>query len=366
MDLLREAVMGKRQLLWDVGTGYDLFVSLHVLHNPAKFGLRGSWAAGVRSRLPVPDRKVLEQADHYLWVPVNWLYGLPAPKDGALVLDTLAQLPAIDRLPRLSFRPDLPDDMIEFLLEIRRRGAWGTPDQERLRAFYKQIGRQARQSAIEDALQAWSKAAETGEVYLNALKTYYEVFFAEEERRIQADLVRGLERAQQLAKKLDFGALLEELSQGVRFSESPEDAALDSLLIPSYWTTPLVIFGRAKENTRFFIFGARPPDASLVPGEMVPDKMLQALKALADPTRLRILRYLSTGGALTPTHLAQLLRLRAPTVVHHLAELRLAGLVQLTVEPDQKKGERRYAARLESVARLYEALQDFLARTDDA
>lgn len=356
--------MGKRKLLWDVGTGYDLFVSLHVLHNPAKFGLRGSWAAGVRSRLPAPERKVLEQADHYMWVPVHLLHRLPAPKNGALVLDVISLIPVIERIGIMSFRPDTPNDLMEFLLDIRARQSWVASDLERLRLFYKQIGRQTRQGILEDTLHAWANAAETGELYFNALKNYHEVFFAEEEYRIQADLIRGLERAQQLAQKLDFGSLLEELSQGVRFSEAPEEARLDCLLIPSYWTTPLIIFGKAAENIRFFIFGARPADASLVPGEMVPDKMLQAIKALADPTRLRILRYLSKS-ALTPTHLAQLLRLRPPTVVHHLAELRLAGLVQLTVEPDQKKGERRYAARLESIPRLYEALQDFLAQPDD-
>ena len=32
-------------LLWDIGTAYDMFISLDVLHNPDKFGLRGAWAA---------------------------------------------------------------------------------------------------------------------------------------------------------------------------------------------------------------------------------------------------------------------------------------------------------------------------------
>ena len=38
-------------LAWDWGTAYDLFMSLEVLHEPAKFGLRGAWAA-------VADKKV--------------------------------------------------------------------------------------------------------------------------------------------------------------------------------------------------------------------------------------------------------------------------------------------------------------------
>ena len=71
---------------------------------------------------------------------------------------------------------------------------------------------------------------------------------------------------------------------------------------------------------------------SLVPGELVPDALYQPLKALADPTRLRILRYLS-DEPLTPAALARRLRLRSPTVIHHLDALRLARLVILTLEP---------------------------------
>ena len=38
------------QLTWDIGTAYDFFMSLEVLHHPDDYGLRASWAAGVRSR----------------------------------------------------------------------------------------------------------------------------------------------------------------------------------------------------------------------------------------------------------------------------------------------------------------------------
>ena len=41
---------------WDIGTAYDFFASLVVLHNPEMYGLPGSWAAGVRSRLPAAAR----------------------------------------------------------------------------------------------------------------------------------------------------------------------------------------------------------------------------------------------------------------------------------------------------------------------
>jgi DNA-binding transcriptional ArsR family regulator len=51
--------------------------------------------------------------------------------------------------------------------------------------------------------------------------------------------------------------------------------------------------------------------------------------------------------------------LRAPTVIHHLNALRLAGLVHLTVEPG---GDKRYAMRTEMVKDTCDNLQDFLLK----
>jgi len=95
---------------------------------------------------------------------------------------------------------------------------------------------------------------------------------------------------------------------------------------------------------------------SLVPGEVVPDALYQTLKALADPTRLRILRYL-TAEPLTPAELSRRLRLRPPTVSHHLYTLRLARLVHFTIEKGDK---RRYSLRQDAVDSTMAALGSFL------
>jgi len=50
------------KIQWDIGTAYDLFVSLRALHDPDTFGVRASWAAGVRSRLPTEHRQTLDLA----------------------------------------------------------------------------------------------------------------------------------------------------------------------------------------------------------------------------------------------------------------------------------------------------------------
>ena len=53
--------LSKQRIEWDIGTAYDFFISLWVLHEPEHLGLRGSWAAGVRSRLPGPERELLQR-----------------------------------------------------------------------------------------------------------------------------------------------------------------------------------------------------------------------------------------------------------------------------------------------------------------
>jgi DNA-binding transcriptional ArsR family regulator len=336
-----------------------------VLHEPADFGLRGAWAAGVRARLPAAGREALEQGLLLWHAPFHWIYTLPEPKDGRAVLWALGQLSPAERLINLALGPEVPSEVAEMLKGVAGQGKWAEEDREALRAAYQ------RACACEDEekvpssdkmaniLDAWSNAEEFGEQYLQALREYQQVFFAEEERRIGPALQNALARAQELAERQSLPELLEELSQGLRFDVVPEADKL--VLVPSYWCTPLVFFGKVSVERDIWLFGARPADASLVPGEVVPETLLRALKALSDPTRLRILHDLSQE-TLTPAELARRLRLRAPTVTHHLKILRLSGLVQLTL--GQGKAMKCYAARSEAIASACTSLKVFLEEKD--
>ena len=206
----------------------------------------------------------------------------------------------------------------------------------------------------EIVLNWWSRPDEFGEMYLKALQSYYQEFFAEEERRIKPALQISIERSQELAEKMQLPDLIETLSQGVQLFIDPEVTEL--IFIPSYWITPLIIYSPITPQQMMFLYGARPADASLVPGEVVPDALLRALKALAEPTRLKIIRYLSQEP-LSPAQLSRRLRLRPPTVIHHLEVLRLAGLVRLNLEVP---GERNYAARIEGLEDTFANIKEFL------
>jgi DNA-binding transcriptional ArsR family regulator len=339
------------ELTWDCGTAYDLFISLHVLHHPTEYELRGSWAAGVRSRLATAERETLEAATAFIVAPLNWIYQLPAPKNSEAVLTALAALPPAERLATVTIHPATPDQVRDLLQRVATDGRWHDSDLQTLKAIA--AGKPHVPKDLSVMLTAWARAAQFGEELLQALTVYVDVFFGEEENRIAPMLAEALSEAQALAQQLELPALLEELSQGLRYTGEPDVSTL--VLGPSFWATPLVVRGKVSDECELMLFGARPSTASLVPGEVVPDALFRALKAMADPTRLRILRYL-TAEPLTPSELAQRLRLRPPTVVHHLHTLRLAGLVYLSFEG----GDRRYAARSHAVNNCFTTLTTFL------
>ncbi len=339
---------------WDIGTAYDLFISLHVLHHPDRFGLRPPWAAGVRSRLTTNERQILEIAQDVIYIPFHWIASLNNNKDGESVLWSLKQLPPANRLPALVFSYQTPTAMVDLLTGIAERGSWTEKDQDAFREVYRSDRHEnIRTKTLSRILDTWAKASEFGEAYLSALQSYQQAFFAEEERQIKSTLEDGLEDAKSLAVSLPFNEMIENLTQGVQIKELLNQEEL--VFVPSYWSTPLVFYRKIDPLKAIVTFGVRPPDVSLVPGEIVPDALLQALKALADPTRLRIMRYLVVDP-LSPAQLSRRLRLRPPTVTHHLAALRLAGLVHLNLESEN---ERLYSARLETVLGLADMIQDF-------
>lgn len=347
------------KITWDFGTAYELFISLHVLDEAEFFGIRPSYAAGVRSRIPAAERKLLEEVYSITGVPLKWLSTLPAPKDAISALWALKQIPPAERVIKL-FRLDEPQPekyqkFNEILLRVVDERKWKAEDAEYfLKHFQKKHGK-IKLDAIEKFLSWVSKPEELGEGFLSAMQAYYQAFFEEEEKRIEPILRAGLERAISLESQLSFEELFLELSQGIQLSE--EFRATKFIIAPAFWITPLIFFERLDKDTMLLLFGARPADMSVIPGETVPDALVRSLKALADPTRLKILFYL-TKESLTPSEIARKLQLRPPTVTHHLKELRLASLVEFSIEGENN----RYTVRRQALDAVYKQLNSFLEK----
>lgn len=352
--------MTQPEIIFDQGTVYDLFISIDALHHPADYNLRAVWAAGVRARIPAPQRKMLEQSLLLFNLPFSIIPNLPQPRDGNSVLWHLWQMPARERLPLLASQPYWPPEYGQLMRSVMERGSWNEEDRKSLAGIqcidaacpgkYKRS-----QQELATTLDWWMRPEEFGERYLEALNVYYEVFFSQEERRLRPALQAAANHAKERAGQLALVDLLEELTQGVRFEDLPRRGQVT--LAPSYWNTILVNFVEMDPLHWIYVYGARPLDVALTPGEQVPDTLLGVLDALSDPTRLKILRYLAEQPQ-SPTQLARLLGLRVPTVTHHLKALRLAGLVRLTLGEDAVT--KHYTARPEGVVAAYAALARFL------
>lgn len=357
-------------ILWEYGTAYEFFVSLSVLHKAEDFGIRPSFAAGVRSRIPAAERKLLEDIVPFFGLPLKWIHDLPAPRDAITALWALKQIPPAERMIKLlrldenEPYPGRDAEEIEkhriskeIFLRVMADGKWKPADAE---FFHQVIGKKHHgfnREMIERVLEWLSKPEELGEGCLSALQAYYQAFFEEEEKRVEPALKTGLEQARKLASTLSMEDLFLKLSQGVKLDD--DFRAQKFIFAPAFWSTPLILFERVDRDTMLILFGARPADMSVVPGEVVPDGLVRGLKALADPTRLKILNYLSQEE-LAPSELARRLKLRAPTVTHHMSELRLAGLVNVNIQGQDKK----YTVRSEAIDAIHNSLKDFLSASD--
>jgi len=349
-------------ILWDLGTAYDFFVSLVVLHKPTDFGVRSTWAAGMRQRLPTEDRETLEdyQEARVVSPPLQWVYSLPEPKDSATMLKAARDLPPLERLYALIGLTEADPVLKDLVEKIAVQGEWNDADLDELKASYKEKSKSKPMADLTKKLDTWAQGREFSDRLLRGLQTYYEAFFADDERRILPALKDRLAQAQEFAQHHDLPELFEEISQGVRYSPERYQDVDTLILAPSFWASPFLLF--SSSSPPIILFGARPENASLVPGEVVPDSLTTSLRALSDPTRLRILRYLSSES-LTPTQLATRLRLRSPTVNHHLKALRTAGLIYLT-HGSQKK-ETLYQTRTERLNVICDRLKEFIRGQDE-
>ena len=343
---------------WISGTGYDFFISLLALHSAGRYGLRPNWTAGVRQRLATPQREFLERVFSFASAPLDWVSSLAGSKDALPTLQHADLLNPNDLLRTLTLPANIPVESREALLHITSHKTVSTKDRELLGETILHRNEKLKANELENLINTWMELEKSNELILASLQEYYRVFFADEETRIRPAIKAGLEEAQKLSKNLKPSSLVEKLSRGVRFEDV--ESAKEIVLVPSYWSTPFVFPSTPTEGRMQIVFGCRPDFQSIAPGAETPDNLVNALKCLADPTRLRILRYL-TGEPLTPTELSHRLRLRPPTVLHHLHALRLAELVAIRVS---ETGEKAYAARPETLDAISISVKKFIVKQD--
>lgn len=249
-----QAVPETTTLGWDVGTAYELFVSLSVLHEPDHYDLRPSWAAKIRSRIPTAERTFLEEIQPFISFPLGWIHRLPQPKNAITVLYALQQIPAAQR--GIQFL-DLESGVMpaaKILLEVARQRRWDKKQLAELVPLMCHEEHGEKEQGLIQFLNWWVRPDDFGTMLYSALQAYHSAFFEQEEQRVAPVLQAGLARAKELATHSSIPDLIAELSQGIRYTEP---LGKELIVVPAYWTTPLVILQPISLDRKIFLFGGQ-------------------------------------------------------------------------------------------------------------
>ena len=349
---------------WDWGTSYDLVLSLRSLFHPKEYGLPAPWAAGVRKRLSSQSQRDLKDFfsppfGFLAYMPIQHILELKGPKDGKHFLAYMEAIPE-QEFSRHIYRPISLDEDLD---RIATKGLAGeSVSDAEVEEYRRGIGRSRLASTpsaaeVRRLFSEMKNPALTKQRWIRAVREYYEAFFAEEEKRLAPNLERMVEQAQEMAETTTVPELIERLSNGFTISKDMDLTRL--VLVPSIWLHPFVVPIELSDDELCIVWGAHPPGFKLVPGESVPTDAMLVLRAMNDPTRLRLLRLIAMEPR-SLMSLSQEVKLSLPTVSHHIRELRAAGLIRLEVAG--KGRENNYTVRWQSAQGAFEELERFVMR----
>jgi DNA-binding transcriptional ArsR family regulator len=152
--------------------------------------------------------------------------------------------------------------------------------------------------------------------------------FQEIESRIGKIIQRDIAGRAGDRATLDPSSLIERTTGG--HSWLPESNVRRVIMAPSYFARPYnYIFSGS--DWRMFCYPVADAALGTTDGSTPPQATIRLYRALGDATRMRILKLL-TDRDYYLTELATQLELSKPTMKHHLALLRAAGLVTVTEE----------------------------------
>jgi DNA-binding transcriptional ArsR family regulator len=300
---------------WDVRPVYDFLFSLNddpdFPHDLAEVDRR--WLDESRAALQAErpdDVETLLAAEMPVFVAA---FAVEHPE-----LETVdAFLDALETVPT-------PDLLTTILCDLARDPDLGTLVQAASTGGPKAL--EALRDALPDhklGFQTLLRDPEAGHRRLVEVLRAWAVPFATIEPRIRAIIERD-----HAIRAVDRGAqtgtvLIERTTGGIRWL--PEVGIRRVILAPTYFSRPYNIL-LAGPDWRFFAYPVA-DDALEVEDRLAPPpSVIRLHRALGDDTRLRILKLLA-GQDLYLTEIAQHLDLSKPTIKHHLAQLRAAGLV---------------------------------------
>ncbi|WP_151736319.1 ArsR/SmtB family transcription factor ['Paenibacillus yunnanensis' Narsing Rao et al. 2020] len=184
------------------------------------------------------------------------------------------------------------------------------------------------------------------------LRLWYEQYFRHAENKILPLLIEDASEKKLLESKMDPAALIEYASGGVVIGDI---TGLETIvLLPTVHNRPI--------NTYCFyktlIIIQYPVDVPSEDEDEPPTVLLRLTKALSDPTRLRLLRYVAHEPK-TLWEMQYDLHQTSEMLMHHLLILRVAGLLRVHLS-DDGEGNERFSIRPDGASELQMFLESYI------
>ncbi len=338
-------------LIFEISPFFDLIISLLAISNP-DLEPKPSWARSLKSKLSSQAKSTLrfffESDEHIGLNALSLALRLPPPRQIESLFSLLESLSSEEFFYALvsnlePFTPNLADlvakSALKQELDSEERGIWKdfagrySPSSiKRLESLYLQPGHK--------------------EDFRLLLIDYWELFFHREFRRNQELLLESARSLLAASHRLSLQELLTKVGGGLFLSPGARKKQVS--FAPAIFASPFV-FSQESADELLLIYPARSRDER--EKEELKVLLLRALKALADPTRLEIIRLLSQKE-MYALEIARMLGLSHPTVLHHMASLRIAGLV----ETEFRAGNNYYTLRKERLGVLYRTMSRYLTK----
>ncbi|ASA21871.1 ArsR/SmtB family transcription factor [Paenibacillus donghaensis] len=186
--------------------------------------------------------------------------------------------------------------------------------------------------------------------YIPLLRLWHEHYFRRVEHKILPLLIEDASEKKMLESKMAPMALIEYASGGVVIEDIPDLRTI--VLLPTYHNRPI--------NTYCFyktlMIVQYPVDVPMEDEAEPPTVLLRMTKALSDPTRLRLLRYVAREPK-TLWEMQSDLGQSSEMLMHHLLMLRVAGLLRIHLRGDS---DERFSIRPDGASELQMFLESYI------
>jgi len=196
-------------------------------------------------------------------------------------------------------------------------------------------------------IEDWSRIKSS---YSPLLRLWYEQYFRHVENKILPLLIEDASEKKLLQSKMEPVALIEYASGGVVIEDIPELRTI--VLLPTVHNRPINTYCFYK-NMMLIQY---PVDVPVENEEEPPTELLRMTKALSDPNRIKLLRYV----AHEPKSLWEMqseLNQSGDILMHHLMMLRVAGLLRIHLREEENE---RFSIRPDGAAELQMFLESYI------